>query len=293
LIFSSYNLIKEWFNLDKKPLNKLLVVILVFFSIIIISLIGFVIWAQTPLGPMDEAIVAMESDSRVKVMVSTWIEFKPEDIHPVTGLIFYPGGRVDPRSYAPLARSIAEEGYLVVIAPMPFNLAVFSPNRASQVIRAFPEIETWAVGGHSLGGAMAANFTESHPELVSGLVLWASYPPGSTDLSEFNLEVVSIYGSNDYVLSAEGLESSRDLLPKITDWVLIEGGNHAQFGWYGIQPGDGKAEISRIEQQAQILTATAKLLASIQKKAGKVIDLFRSMALSFQANSGILVYQNT
>lgn len=252
--------------MDKKPLNKLFVVILVFLSIIVIALIGFVIWAQTPLGPMDEATMALESDSRVQVITSTWLEFKPEDSHPVTGLILYPGGRVDPRSYAPLARSIAEEGYLVIIVPMPFNLAVFSPNRASQVIRAFPDIEMWAVGGHSLGGAMAASFTKSHPELVSGLVLWASYPPESTDLSGFNLEVVSIYGSNDYVLSTEGLENSRTLLPKTTSWVLIEGGNHAQFGWYGTQPGDGEATISRIEQQAQVLTATAELLTTIQSR---------------------------
>jgi pimeloyl-ACP methyl ester carboxylesterase len=250
--------------LDKKPLKKLRLLILVLFAVLAISAIGFVIWAQTPLGPMPEAIGALESDNWVQINRTTWIEFRPETGQPGTGFILYPGGRVDHRSYAPLARRIAEEGYLVVIAPMPLNLAVFSPNRAARVIEAYPEIENWAVGGHSLGGAMAASYSGSNLDRVRGLVLWASYPPGSTDLSASDLEVVSIYGSNDSVLSSLQHAESRALLPSTTSWVLIEGGNHAQFGWYGLQPGDGEAAISRIDQQNQIVAATLDLLENIE-----------------------------
>jgi hypothetical protein len=252
--------------LVKKPLNKLRTLILVLIAVILIAAGGFVVWALTPLGPMEEAILALRSDNQVSVTKTSWLEFHPENTQTEAGFVFYPGGRVDHRSYAPFARQIAQEGYLVVIVPMPLNLAVFSPNRAGQVIQAHPEIEAWAVGGHSLGGAMAASFTGSNPDLVQGLALWASYPPGSTDLSENSLSVVSIYGSRDSVLSSEQFEQTRNLLPVNTEWVLIEGGNHAQFGWYGPQPGDGEAGISRIEQQNQVVSATLKLLENIQSQ---------------------------
>ena len=90
-------------------------------------------------------------------------------------MIFYPGGRVDPRSYAPAARAIAAQGYLAVITPMPLNLAVFTPGRAAQVIAAYPEIHTWAIGGHSLGGAMAANFSHKSRR-GAGAVLLGGLP---------------------------------------------------------------------------------------------------------------------
>lgn len=264
MFFSSSYHIREWCILDKKPLKKLQVLILVVLAVLAISAMGFVIWALTPLGPMPEAIIALESDNRVQVNRTTWIEFRPGTGQPGTGLILYPGGRVDHRSYAPLARRIAEDGYLVVIAPMPLNLAVFSPNRATRVIQTYPKIETWAVGGHSLGGAMAASYSGSNLDRVRGLVLWASYPPGSTDLSASDLEVVSIYGSNDGILSSNQPGQSRALLPSTTSWILIEGGNHAQFGWYGLQPGDGEAAISRMDQQNQIIAATLELLEKIE-----------------------------
>jgi hypothetical protein len=252
--------------LVKKPLNKLRTLILVLIAVILIAAGGFVVWALTPLGPMDEALLALESSSEVSVAKSSWLEFHPENTQAEAGFVFYPGGRVDHRSYAPFARQIAQEGYLVVIVPMPLNLAVFSPNRAGQVIQAHPEIENWAIGGHSLGGAMAASFTGSNPGLVRGLAFWASYPPSSTDLTLTSLTVVSIYGSRDSVLSQEQFEKTRTLLPENTEWVLIEGGNHAQFGWYGPQPGDGEAAISRIEQQNQVVSATLQLLEHIQSQ---------------------------
>ena len=102
---------------------------------------------------------------------------------------------MDARSYAPAARAIAAQGYLVVIVPMPFNLAVFKPAAAEAVIAAHPEIEHWAIGGHSLGGAMAANYVYTHPDAVQGLVLWAAYPAGNNSLADRQLAVVSIYGT--------------------------------------------------------------------------------------------------
>jgi pimeloyl-ACP methyl ester carboxylesterase len=238
-------------------------------AFLLLAGLAFVIWSQTPLGPMAEAAAALQSDEYVQVTYLTWIEFKPATTQPSTGLIFYPGARVDPRSYAPAARQIAGQGYLVVIVPMPLNLAVFGQDRAVRVIQAHPEIVSWAVGGHSLGGAMAASFTGQRPEMVDGLVLWASLPPESTDLSRLRFWAVSIYGSKDALLAADRLENTRTLLPPSTRWVQIDGGNHAQFGWYGEQPGDGRAVISREDQQELIVNATVELLQSLERSAAQ------------------------
>lgn len=225
---------------------------------------GFVIWGSTPLGPMPEALTALESDPKVAVTTNYWITFAPAEAEAETGFIIYPGGRVDPRAYAPTARAIAEEGVYVVIVPMPLNLAVLAPNRAQTVIDAHPEIDTWAIGGHSLGGAMAARFADTNPELVDGLVLWASYPAESNSLADQDsLAVASIYATEDGLATPEKIEASRPLLPPQTKWVEIAGGNHAQFGWYGSQDGDGTATISRETQQNVVVEATVDLLSDL------------------------------
>jgi dienelactone hydrolase len=221
---------------------------------------GFVIWASNPLGPMPEALAALESDSRVLVQVTPWYIFRPAQGTPQSGVIFYPGGRVDPRSYAPAARALAAQGYLAVITPMPLNLAVFAPGRAADVIAAYPEIQTWALGGHSLGGAMAANFARKNPAALQELFLWAAYPTSSDDLSGQALAVASVSASLDGLATPDEIAASRPLLPPSTAWVVIEGGNHAQFGWYGDQPGDNPAAITREAQQQQALEATLVLL---------------------------------
>ena len=136
-----------------------------------LSLGGFVLWAQTTPAPMAEPLAALESDAPVQVTTDRWLVFKPANEEPTAGLILYPGGRVDPRSYSPAARAVAGGGYLVVIAPMPLNLAVFASDAAGDVIAAYPDVSHWAIGGHSLGGAMAARFAYSHPAEVQGLVL--------------------------------------------------------------------------------------------------------------------------
>ncbi len=201
---------------------------------------------------------------RLTITSGEWLVFEPLASQPDTGFIIYPGGRVDPRAYAPTARQVAEHGYLVVIVRMPLNLAVFDPGAAEKVIAAYPAIQHWAVGGHSLGGAMAANFTSQHPGRVQGLVLWAAYPASSDDLSTSGLRVVSIFGSLDGLATSEKIDASRLLLPVDTTWVSIAGGNHAQFGWYGNQAGDNAAVISRGDQQTQVLAATLGLLESLK-----------------------------
>jgi pimeloyl-ACP methyl ester carboxylesterase len=226
--------------------------------------IGFALWGLTPARPMPEAITALQSDAQVKVTTGNWLVFQPATGQPDTGFIFYPGGHVDYRAYAPAARSIAEQGFLVVIVRMPLSLAVLDAGAASSVIAAYPQIKHWAVGGHSLGGAMAANFVYTHPGSVEGLVLWAAYPAGNNDLSNDKIKTISISGSLDGLSTPEKIAGSKHLLPPDTAWLAIQGGDHAQFGWYGPQSGDNAAAITRADQQDQVVQATLEFLAGLR-----------------------------
>lgn len=214
--------------------------------------------------PLPEAIAALESDAQVEVTQTPWLTFNPTGSTPDTGFIFYPGGRIDPQGYAPLMRAIAEAGYLVVVPEMPVNMAVFDANVADEIMAAHPDIDRWAVGGHSVGGTAAAQYTRSHPEVVDGLVIWASYPAGTSDLSSYDLPVAVIYGSLDPRANDESVLARRDLLPSDTDYVRIEGGDHHQFGSYEIEPDEHHATLSEAEQQRQIIQGTLNLLAAMQ-----------------------------
>ena len=232
-------------------------------TVVIVVLFGFVVWAETPLGPMSEAYEALQTDSIVRVSVGNWLIFSSLSSNASKGFIIYPGGRVDYRSYAPTASAIATKGYLCVIVSMPLNLAVFGVNIANEVIKSYPHIDSWAIGGHSLGGTMAAQFAYNNPSKIQGLVLWAAYPASGTNLTGQNLLVTTIHGINDGLVTSTQIDSSLKLLPTNTVRVEISGGNHAQFGWYGEQSGDNTAMITRTSQQSQIVNATVELLSNI------------------------------
>lgn len=246
-----------------KSLRKVLVGLLV--TLLLVTG-GFIFWGLTPSPPMPEAQLAIQSDSTVSVSrLYSWYEFKPAGSSPDTGFIFYPGGHVDARAYAPMARELARNGSLVVLPPMPLNLAVLAPNTAEKIIAAHPEVSRWVLGGHSLGGAMAAHFIRNHPGEATGLALLASYPATSDDLSSADVKVVSIYATQDGLATAEKIAISRTLLPPDSRWVEIIGGNHAGFGWYGSQPGDGVASITREEQQRQVVLALTNFLSNLKE----------------------------
>lgn len=189
--------------------------------------------------------------------------FRPASGEATTGLAFYPGARVPPESYAYLGKSLAGAGYLTVVLALPLNFAVFSPSRARKAIDAYPSVTTWAVGGHSLGGAMAASFCSGAPAKVAGLLLLASYPGGGTDLSASGIHVLSISASNDGLATPAKLQAARRLLPAGTRFVELSGGNHAQFGDYGVQPGDGTATLSAELEHRAIVEETLAFMGEI------------------------------
>lgn len=246
-----------------KKVIKILLIVLG--GLLLLGIIGFVAWGLTPLGPTDDALAAMESDGVVTVQDNgDYVVLTPSAVKPITGFIFYPGGHVDYRSYAPIAREIASRGYLVSIVEMPLSLAIFGVNKAEEVIVAYPDIRYWVIGGHSLGGSMAASYAVGNSEMVQGLAFWASYPASSDDLSSTDLKGLTTYGSNDLVLGMNNFNATLPQLPPGTIIQVIDGGNHAQFGNYGPQPGDGTATISAAEQQTQTVDLMIRLFHAVE-----------------------------
>ncbi|MEZ4711374.1 MAG: alpha/beta fold hydrolase [Caldilineaceae bacterium] len=234
--------------------------LLTMFSALLAVFAGlFAYWALNAAQPMPQALTALHSTNTVEVTPEPWLTFRPTNREIVQGLIFYPGGRVDPRAYAPLAHDLAESGLLVVIPAMPLNLAVLAPNRAQEIIDLYADVGEWAIGGHSLGGAISAAFAASHPEQVQQLILLAAYPNESL-AARADLRVLSIYGTLDGLIPPTEMDEKRALLPADTVYVPIKGGNHAQFGWYGAQSGDNPATLDRASQQAQTVQAILEFL---------------------------------
>lgn len=179
---------------------------------------------------------------------NSWIGYG--DSKSKTGIIFYGGAKVDEKAYLPLLYEIAEEGYYVVLAQMPDRLAVWGVNKADQVIAENPDITNWFIGGHSLGGAMAASYAAEHPQKLSGLFLLAAYSTGVQ-----TIPVLSVYGENDRILNAEKYETYKANLPEGYTECILSGANHAGFGCYGAQKGDGEAEISQEQQREETVKA--------------------------------------
>ena len=178
-----------------------------------------------------------------------------------TGFVFYPGGKVQYNAYEPLLAKLAEKGIACFLVKMPFNLAVFNINGAEEVLNQFPEIENWFIGGHSLGGSMAASFLGKNQFDIKGLILLASY--STVDFSESDIKLLSIFGSEDGVLNLEKYTENKSHFPKNAKEVVIEGGNHAGFGFYGPQKKDGKASISSINQIEQTVRLILEFIPTI------------------------------
>ena len=162
------------------------------------------------------------------------------------GFIFYPGGKVDFRAYEPLMAALASEGAFCVLLQMPFQLAVLDMDAAKGIAEDYPAVGHWYLGGHSLGGSMAASYLKSNSADFSGLVLLGSY--STADLSQTPLRVLSLYGSEDRVMNREKYDRYKSNLPAALTEIVLEGGCHAGFGMYGAQKGDGVPTVSTEEQ---------------------------------------------
>lgn len=170
------------------------------------------------------------------------------------GLIFYPGAKVEAVAYAPLLSALAKEGITTVLLEMPFNLAVLDSDKANEAILALPRLKVWYLAGHSLGGAMAGSYANTKEYPIEGLILLAAYTQEKTEIP-----TLSIYGSEDKILD-------RNKISKYGQVLELQGGNHAGFGYYGPQKGDGQSSITREEQQAQTLKAILQFIVETQPR---------------------------
>lgn len=242
-------------------LKRLLVLVVI---ALLIGAGAFTVWASILPPVASRALEALQESPEVVINQEEWIEFLPQVTPPRKGLILYPGGKVPAEAYAPMGRMLADEGYYVAILYAPLNLAILNIEAAQSVFTAHKDISTWIVGGHSLGGVAAAKFAEGHQDRVDGLLLMASTPMDAGLLTNTTMPITSIYATNDGLFTAESLEKSKALLPPQTTYIAIEGGNHAQFGWYGPQAGDNPATMSPDEQLIQIVNAARALLEGEQ-----------------------------
>lgn len=201
---------------------------------------------------------------------ATGLTFLPASTDRRTGLVFICGSGVAAEAYAPLLRPVAEAGFPVSVVRLPYRFAPLESHkrqalsRARQVIEAHPEMTNWVIGGHSLGGALAARLARSDARAVSGLVLIATTHPKDDDLSFLRIPVTKIFASNDGVAPRHQVLANRGLLPPETTWVEIPGGNHSQFGRYGRQLFDGTAAIGREEQESLTRSAILHALAEAE-----------------------------
>jgi hypothetical protein len=184
--------------------------------------------------------------------------FKPENAK--VGFIFYPGGKVEYISYIPLMDALARNGVMCVLLKMPFNLAVLDVDGAEGIQEMYPEIENWYIGGHSLGGSMAASYLSENTSEYEGLILLGSY--STADLSKEDIKVLSVFGSEDKVMNKEKYDEYKINLPESFSEEIIDGGCHAYFGMYGDQEGDGTPTITNVEQ----IQKTAEIINIFIKK---------------------------
>jgi len=235
-------------------------------GVVATSWLVLVAWLR-PFPAIDPAPAAMVSDGAVTVTrTATRIELAPTAGPVTTGLVLQPGAKVEARAYAAVLRPLAEAGVLVVVPQQPAGIAFLATGAFEAARTAHPEIARWVVGGHSLGGTVAAMDADAHDAdaeaPVVGLLLWASYP--ADDLSTtLTAAVLSLSASEDGLATPAAIEASRTDLPTGATFTVVEGASHASFGDYGPQPGDGTPTIDADDARAQISAASVAFLTAL------------------------------
>lgn len=231
-------------------------------GILIAGIIGILIWSQVGVmeaepGPLD----AVRADDRVVMSeVDGSVVLEPVSGPAEVGLVFVPGAKVQAEAYAAiLADVVAEDDVTVVITRPWLNLAFFDPRPLSSFTELVPDVDTWLVGGHSLGGVRACQLAPD----ADGLVLFASYC--ATDLADSGVPVLSLSGSEDGLTTPQKVDDNRNLLPADGTFVEIPGASHASFGDYGPQSGDGTPTISDPDMRADVTAALSQLVATLPR----------------------------
>ncbi|ETA79010.1 alpha/beta hydrolase [Youngiibacter fragilis] len=229
----------------------------VIFVLAVFGAVGGYIWSSDYYRASVTALEALESG---EVNERGDIVFDVEGTD--KGVIIYPGGKVDEKAYALLAKSISEQGYDAYVAKMPLRLAILGIGRAERIMEENTEVNEWVMVGHSLGGVAASRFIVKDPHGIKGLVLLGSYPDDKTDLASAGIKVHSLIGTEDRIVDRAALGAADKRLGKDFVKVDVQGGNHSYFANYGVQDGDGEAAIGYGIQQSLVLKAVSDIFAS-------------------------------
>lgn len=233
-------------------------------ALVLVALVAcgaFAVYASDYYHATDTAQASLISTEQLPVEQGmNYVAFGNPDA--AVGFVFYPGAKVEYTSYAPLMCDLANRGYFVVVVEMPFNFALFDINAADRIWATYPQVKQWWVGGHSLGGSMAAQYAAGHTDdaNLTGVVLLGAYT--ASDLSASDLGIIAVYGSSDLVLNRNKLNESVALMPSDALVLELSGGNHAQFGSYGAQAGDGTPSITPDDQWKQTADAIDEYVSS-------------------------------
>jgi hypothetical protein len=243
-----------------KSKKKLILVIIL--AIVLIGVAAFAYYVSDYYHADAAAIAALNSNGSYTVEnTDNSITFIPTANKSTTGIIYYPGGKVQPEAYSVMASKLAMNGYTTIIVKMPFNLAIFGVDKADDVIKSHPEISSWVIAGHSLGGVFASDYAVKHQDKIKGVVYLAAYP--SSNASNATFKALSVRGSLDNLTTVEDISGNLNKFPANTTFVTIEGGNHYNNGNYGVQAGDNNSTISREEQQNQAINAIIQFIRNL------------------------------
>jgi len=242
--------------------SKKRLIIIIILAFLFAGLVYFAYYVSDYSHADSTAIAALSPNGSYSVVdTANSITFTPIENKSSIGIIFYPGAKVQPEAYSLIASKLATNGYTTIIVKMPFNLAFFGTNKADDVIAQHGEISTWVMAGHSLGGVFASDYAVNHQNKIKGVIYLASFP--NTNASNATFKALSIRGSLDGLATSDQISQNLNKFPANTTFIIIEGGDHANFGDYGFQAGDNNSTITKQEQQEMTVNYILAFLKNI------------------------------
>ena len=243
----------------KKKLPRFLQFLISLLGCLLLSFVAGFVYLSIHYSVQEEALEVL-SDPAGAIITRIDGGYFVDGSGETVALIFYPGAKVDTEAYLPLMKQIADNGVDCFLADMPMRMAIFDKNAADKFITNY-NYDCWMIGGHSMGGMVAAKYAKEHPDMIDGVVLLAAYP---TEKLSDSTGLLSVYGTEDKILDRKQYDDAKKFFPSHYTQIAIVGGNHSQFGNYGFQSGDGVANITTREQQTQ----TAFAIVSFSKEIG-------------------------
>ena len=233
----------------RKTLRRIILIFLAAVLVLSAVIVGMCLFNERPAVQTAATYQSAYGDTVISVADDGGVEILPQRENADIGLIFYVGAQIKPGAYIPLLARIAEQGYACFIPNLSFNMAALEPKAADDIISAHPEIKSWILAGHSMGGLTASGYADDHRVTVDGLILIAAYT--NRDMSDARLPVLAVFGDTDGTMNKGLYEKRKVWNPADFEEHIIPGANHAQYGDYGKQPRDNDATISAEEQQSQ------------------------------------------